>query len=636
MSARTVLVATAAGLLVAGGAGGYMLWNEQSQQSELDASAREAADAFARAWSSRTLDKATYVGTTPAAAAADFATTTRQLGNGNIQTAVASIKRQGSRANAEISVSWKVAGGQTFSWVDPITLEKVGDTWGVVAGNRSLWHPKLQTNDSFVVTVDPALRGEIKGRDGAGIMTNQPVFDIVLDPTKATPDSARRLERTTGVTGLRAKVVAAKASGSKATIDVVTYRASDFQARESDLRATAGVVVRERKQPLAPTKTFAQPLLGGVAPATAEMIKQNPSRYRAGMFVGTSGLQRQYEAQLAPTTGMQIRAQSQPDAVLFGAAGKNGTDLVTTLDPKVQEAAETALGKLPEGSVGAVVAIDVKTGGVLAAANAPTYGIERALSGRYSPGSTFKIVSAYELLRQGLDPNSQVPCPQNTTVDGLTFGNFEGESLGDPTFRDDFAHSCNTAFIESTKSFGANDLQRASALFGFGVDLTKATGVNGAYSGSVPASNGATDQAAMTIGQGRILASPLAVAGTAAAIARGSYLPPTLVTTPATGADRTPKPLDPRIVGEVKQMMRQTVTDGTATLVDGVSGGEVYAKTGTAEFVEGGRAGAHAWLAGWQGDVAFAVLVADVPSGKSGGTVAAPVARDFLEMLARS
>ncbi len=633
---RTVLATTTAGLMVAAGAGGYMLWNDHAEQQRLDDGANLAAANFASAWSNRTLEKATYVGTEPNAVAADFRSTTASLGNGNIRTSVASVKREGNQASAVIKVSWQVAGGQPFTWDDPITLERSGGTWGVVAGKRSLWHPKLQTNDRFLVNLDAGRRGEIKGRDGAGIMTNQTVYDIRLDPTKASPASALQMERATSVTGLSAKVVAAKASGSQAQIDVITYRKDDFEPRSSTIRSIEGAVVSERQQPLATSRTFGQPLLGNVGAVTADMIKKDPSTYRAGMYAGTSGLQRQYDSVLLPKSGMTIAAGSQPQTVLFGTGAKNGTDVVTTLDPKAQEAAEKALAKLPEGSVGAVVAIDVSKSTVLAAANAPTYGLERAVTGRYAPGSTFKVVSGYELVKKGLNPDTKVPCPQQTTIDGLAFRNFEGESLGDPTFRDDFAHSCNTAFVNSTKAFGAGDLQQAASMFGLGGDWSKSVGVDGAYTGNVPTSNGATDTAAMTIGQGRIQASPLALASMAASVARGSFVPPTLVTSPAQPGDRTPKALDVGVLAQLRQMMRQTVTAGSATLVNNIAGGDVYAKTGTAEFAEGGKTGAHAWLVGWQGNVAFAVLVANVSTGQTGGSVAAPVARDFLETYARS
>lgn len=636
MSARTVLATTTAGLLVAAGAGGYVFWDQHHQKQLADDAADNAAISFAQAWSTRHLDQASYVGTSGRAAQANFDTATAALGNGPIHASVESVNRNGDTAAASIKVSWSVGAGQTFDWSDPVTLAKSGKSWGVKVGDTSLWHPKLQANDRFVVRSNTGLRGEVLGKGGAAIMTNQTVYDISLDPAKATPATAARVATVTGSGQLVARLTKAKASGSKAPIFVVTYRQADYQTRASALEAD-GVVVAERKQPLAASKTFAQPILGSVGPVTAEMISKNPQLYRRGMYAGTSGLQRQYDSVMQPKGGLQIVAASNPGTSLFGAPPTNGSNLVTTLDPTVQAAAENALGKLGGNKAAAIVAIDVPSGNIIAAANAPTFGLERALTGHYSPGSTFKVTTAYQLMRKGLDPNSVVTCPQQLTVDGTTIRNFEGESLGSPTFVDDFAHSCNTAFTASAmKFFGPSDSKTGAAAFGIGGSWGDNVGYRGAYAGNVPVASGKTDQAAMSFGQGRIQVSPLAVAAMAGSVARGSFVPPALVTSPAPKGSRTPVALDAATVASLKVMMRKTVTDGTATLLANAPGGEVHAKTGTAEFSEGGKSGAHAWLAGWQGNVAFAVLVADVPAGQGGGTIAAPVARDFLTTLANT
>ncbi|MBK6856308.1 MAG: hypothetical protein IPG97_07080 [Microthrixaceae bacterium] len=78
-------------------------------------------------------------------------------------------------------------------------------------------------------------------------------------------------------------------------------------------------------------------------------------------------------------------------------------------------------------------------------------------------------------------------------------------------------------------------------------------------------------------------------------------------------------------------MMRDVVTDGTGSALQGVAGGPVHAKTGTAEFGTDDPPRSHAWITGWQGDVAFAVVVED---GGGGGAVAGPVAARFLNALA--
>ncbi|NHN56740.1 hypothetical protein G9U51_13230 [Calidifontibacter sp. DB0510] len=632
MSARAVLSTTAAGLLVAAGVGGYMLWDQRAQTTQQDDAARAAATAFARAWSARTLDQAPYVGTSPQAAASNFATATRALGSGRIQTAVGEVKRSGTNATAQISVRWTLPGGAVFSWTDPVALTTSSTgSWGVQVQQRSLWHPKLQANDAFTLSTQAGKRGEIRGKGGAGLMTNQTVHDVQLDLGTATIASARAVESITGVSGLVAK----KQAGGKGVVPVVTYRDDDYQERKRTLTSLPGVVVADRQQPLAPTRTFGQPFLGQVGAVTAEQLKKDP-KLTAGVYVGQGGLQGQYDALMRPTAGVVVSTRAQPSLTLFNSGAKDGSNLATTLDPAVQAAAEAALTKLGTDKVAAIVAIDVPTGNVLAVANGPAYGIERAVTGHYAPGSTLKVVTAYELMKKGLSPSAKVACPQEVTVDGLKIRNFEGETLGDPTFAEDFAHSCNTAFVGAGKNLGNGDLRDAALAFGIGGDWAKQTGVNGAYAGSVPVATSLTDKAASLFGQARTQTSPLALAAMAGTVARGSFVPPAIVTNPAPGGARTPKALDPAVTANLKSMMRLTVTDGTATLLGDTSGGDVYAKTGTAEFNEGGKAGANAWLAGWQGTIAFAVLVADVPAGQGGGTVAAPVARDFLNDLANN
>jgi len=99
------------------------------------------------------------------------------------------------------------------------------------------------------------------------------------------------------------------------------------------------------------------------------------------------------------------------------------------------------------------------------------------------------------------------------------------------------------------------------------------------------------------------------------------------------GADRAPKPVDAKAAAELRALMRLVVTNGTATgVISSVPGGPVYGKTGTAEYGTSNPPATHAWFVGWQGNVAFAVLV---ENGTSGATVAVPVAANFLENLQR-
>jgi cell division protein FtsI/penicillin-binding protein 2 len=224
-----------------------------------------------------------------------------------------------------------------------------------------------------------------------------------------------------------------------------------------------------------------------------------------------------------------------------------------------------------------------------------------------------------------------VNCPKTLVVDGRTMKNYEGEVLGMVPFSVDFAHSCNTAFVALASKMGNSDVRDAAKDLGVGAGWGNHLGVAGAFGGSVPVATSGTDRAATAFGQARTSVSPAALAVMAASVARGSYIEPALIRTPAVpGANRAPKPLNAKAAAELRDLMRLVVTKGTATkalgsVVPGVSG-----KTGTAEYGTASPPATRAWFVGWQGKVAFAVLVEE---GKSGAGVAAPIARSFLSKL---
>jgi cell division protein FtsI/penicillin-binding protein 2 len=97
---------------------------------------------------------------------------------------------------------------------------------------------------------------------------------------------------------------------------------------------------------------------------------------------------------------------------------------------------------------------------------------DRALAGRYPPGSTFKIVTAEALLTQGTTPDTQVQCSPEATVGGKRFTDFEGEALGAIPFGAAFAMSCNTAFVTAASRLPSGALAEAAESFGFGARYT--------------------------------------------------------------------------------------------------------------------------------------------------------------------
>ncbi|HET7822767.1 MAG TPA: penicillin-binding transpeptidase domain-containing protein [Ornithinibacter sp.] len=629
MRSRIALV-IAAVLVVAVGIGGALWWRQR--EADRDDAARAAVAAYAKAWSAKDLASVPFADD---ATKATFAPTVKDLGDATVKVTPSAVDRNGDTATGTLDVTWTLPGGVPWSYAVPVTVAADGDRWEVATPTQgSPWHPDLPAGKEFRLERTFGERGDLLDREGKPLMPLGTVHAVQIDPVNATPEAAAELETIVGATkgSLTQALAKATASGSKAPIPVITYRDADWAPRADRIGNLKGVIAPTSEQPLARTRTFAQPLLGSFGEVTAEMVTKSEGRYEAGDRAGRSGLQAQYDETLAGATGIRVTASGEGGATLFEKAATDGKDVETTLDPAVQEAAEKALVDSRLKVPGAVVAVDVKSGEVLAVANSPTTGFDRALTGRYPPGSTFKVATSYAYLTRGITtPAAKVPCPASVTVDGREFTNFAGESVsGSPTFFQDFTISCNTAFVGLSGKLADDDLPTAAKALGIDAGWGDTLGVSGTFDGSVPPTTGGTDTAAAAIGQGRVEVSPVSLAVMAGSVGRGTFVPPVLVKADGGGSPR-PVALDGTAVAQLRSMMASVVSSGTGTVLRNTPGGPVRGKTGTAEHGNDPNALPRNWFAGYQRGVAFAVLVEE---GKSGGTVAAPVAKKFLSNLA--
>ncbi|MGX2993045.1 penicillin-binding transpeptidase domain-containing protein [Streptomyces sp. JNUCC 64] len=345
---------------------------------------------------------------------------------------------------------------------------------------------------------------------------------------------------------------------------------------------------------------------------------------------GRGGLQYRYGERLAgkPADSVAIVGTSSGRtlATLHTSEGRPGRSVRTTLDRRTQRAAEAALRGLEKNA--AVVAVRPSTGEVLAAADNPPGGTNRSLLGRYAAGSDFKVVTAAALIAKGLRGETVVPCPRYARVNGQRFENQDLFSLPPgSTFRDGFARSCNTGIIGLRDRLDDDGLAEAAGWFGIGPEWSVGAAT---FDGSVPRNTSENDKAAAMIGQGRVEASPLVMASVAATVKDGTFRQPVLVPDAVRGRARATAPLPPATAAELRSLMRAVVTEGSGEALRGLPGAP-GAKTGTAEFGTGTPPRTHAWFIGFQGDLAFAVLIED---GGSGGADAGPVAASFLRKVA--
>jgi len=394
---------------------------------------------------------------------------------------------------------------------------------------------------------------------------------------------------------------------------------------------------------LAPTRDFARPIIGTVGEATKEDIDASSGAVVAGDQVGLSGLQKRYDAQMRGTPGVQVRlAAAKPDGnsaspsptpsptagaepvVLFEVKPLPGKPLTTTLNIDLQKLAEKTLANTKPAS--ALVAIRPSTAAIVAAANGKgNRGQSLATLGRAAPGSTFKIVSALALLRAGLTPQSSIKCSPTVTVNGRKFSNYSDyppNHMGTITFRTALAQSCNTAFIGQRGKLDEFSLSEAAGSLGFGIDYDVGFP---SFFGSVPDDPTATGRAAAMIGQGKVEASPMAMAAVVASVVAGETVIPHLLDSQQ--ATSTGKPLPDEEARQLRNMMRAVVTEGSGHVLGSLPGPAVLAKTGTAEYGISKPLKTHAWMLASQGDLAVAVFVND---GKSGSSTAGPLLRTFL------
>ncbi|MGZ0150058.1 penicillin-binding transpeptidase domain-containing protein [Kribbella sp. WER1] len=530
----------------------------------------------------------------------------------------------GSNCTQNLAVEAQLRGIGTMKWTSTATAVKTGDTWKIKASGDTIY-PGLGDNNYLKRVRALPARASIMDRNGVALTANRQVVIVgVASGTTATAATYAAFTKYLQVDGTKL-AARAKAAPAGQFVDAITIRAEEWTALRPKMQALPGVLTMGGTQSLPPTATFAKSIIGTMKTATADTLKNAGPTASAQDQVGTTGLQYAFQQQLAGTPGGTVTLRDGKTKMtiktVFSQQGAAGKPVKTTLDTNMQKAAEAALltSKLPAS----LVAVQASTGQILAAANGPQpSSYNRAFQGRYAPGSTFKIVTSAALLGAGETTTTPLPCTPTINVFGKTFKNYDGlTAYGAGTMQKAFNESCNTAFISQHAKLPKDAMTKTAAMFGIGRELNLSIG---AYGGQVPAPKDDVEEAASMIGQGTVTASPLAISLVAAAVDHGTAMKPVLVEG-KDAAGPAASPLPAATVAALRTFMRTTVTGGTASVLAG--SGTVAAKTGTAEVVVGGKVTTNAWMAGYRGDVAFAVIV---EGGASGSHTAGPILKTFL------
>ncbi len=499
----------------------------------------------------------------------------------------------------------------------------------------------------------PAVRGEILDRDGVPMALTLEARDVYANPSLVTAPRSEA-EQIAAILGRPQRGIreALTSSGTFAFVERQVDADVAAQLAELHLAGIGFLPVPKRYYPAGPV---ASQVLGFV----------NVDG------VGTTGLERQYDTELAGTAGertIEMSAQGQE------IAGGNqivreplpGSSLVLTIDRDLEFQAQEYLRRAVQENKakgGTVVVMDPRSGDIYAMATYPWFDpnafatfdgsrfVNRAVTDTWEPGSVNKTITAAAALESGsVTPTETFRVPGTRDVEGYTIHDAEPHGVEEMTLGDIIAHSSNVGASLVADRIGNEGMQRAFERFGFGSPT--GVGFPGEAAGLMPAPDRWTDltRATAAFGAG-VAVTPLQMASVYATIANGgTWVQPRLVaaTIDATGVRQdAPPPATHRVVRRstaemLTRMLAYVVQDGTGAQAQ-ITGYQVAGKTGTAKKLDASGRYVHRYVASFIGflpaarpRVVVAVII-DEPQTVYGGVAAAPlfqqVARYAIQRL---
>jgi penicillin-binding protein 2 len=537
-----------------------------------------------------------------------------------------------------------------------------------------------QSAQSFRYVEVPGLRGRIFDRNGEILADNRPAYAVALyceelrsagRYTALAADALiDQLALRLGLPRTITREQVAMHIRTSLPMPLILWQDVDYRtyAYLSEwAEELSGVVVLSMPKRIYPNGALAAHVIGYVGSPGKKLSNFTNSgrkwNYRLPELRGRAGLESRYDDILAGKSGeenLQVDSRGYTRDRWVCEEAIPGKDLTTTLDVRLQRAAEMALAGRP----GAVVALDPRNGDVLALASAPGYDlnqmipphagptlarlnvapgqpfINRAIQAQYAPGSVFKPFVAIAGQECGHNPDTLFDCSGIYTDYNCRLRCAQRYGHGELDLRQAIMKSCNPYFCTMGTQIGYDAILALAKSVGFG----DVTGIDlpAEADGFLPTPEwkerrhkskwNPVDTAQCAIGQGAITATPLQVAHATCAIAtRGKLYRPRLTTFgKKEGELQATLPWSHRALTNVIEGMKMTVRAGTGQTmqVDNVS---VAGKTGTAEYMDRGVRRKHVWCTAFApADNPEIVVSVMLDNGIGGGRDAGPVVQKVL------
>ncbi|NUS45717.1 MAG: penicillin-binding transpeptidase domain-containing protein, partial [Mycobacteriaceae bacterium] len=408
---------------------------------------RQAAEKFASAFAHRDVVAAARLTDQPEAAQAALTKAWTGLAATGLETDIGQVRTSGDTGTVDYAYRWRLAPGD-WSYHGTLQMDDSAGDWKVRWSSTAV-HPDLGADQELRVDATPAPMARVNTRSGPDVLVPGLVHAVLFDPDAAGPyaaSSAAQLaaELSRFDRGLTAQSIVESATAAGGAYQVITLRGSDFQPLAASLSVLPGVRFQDRAD-LLPTDP-------GFAPDVIGRVRQDV----VGSIRGTAGW-----------SVVTVNPNGRTADVLTEHAPQPVPSFTLTLDRAVQNAAQRAVDHPAEPAV--MVVLRPSTGELLAVAQNRAADAQGPLAttGRFPPGSTFKIVTAAAALAAGMaGPRTMVPCPGRVDVFTRTVPNYRGFALGTVPLTSAFAHSCNTTFAKLAGDMRPDALRRATAQLG--------------------------------------------------------------------------------------------------------------------------------------------------------------------------
>jgi penicillin-binding protein 2 len=522
-----------------------------------------------------------------------------------------------------------------------------------------------------------APRGSMLDREGRVLADNYPSFSVLLlrdSPTeveKLLPQIADGLNMT--LDELKQQIDSSRAMPKFQPIVIKPEaKPSDIafiESHRADIPVLEMLMVHRRRYPHGDLLANA---VGYVGEVSAEQVENSDSKLKPGDIVGKAGLEREYNETLMGTDGLrrvivnsigkEVGRLEQQDAI-------PGKPIQLTIDYDLQQIADSYMADRE----GAVVAMDGRTGEILAMVSRPTFDpndfavripaaewqslnadprtplLNRAIQGQLAPGSVFKIVMATAMLESKLLPETFTAfCPGHATFYGRTFHCWRPAGHGTVDLHKAIVDSCDVFFYTVGQRIGIEEIHK----YGAGLGLGQRTGIDlpSEDTGLMPSEEWkervyhqkwyAGETISVSIGQGAVTVTPVQLVRMVAAVSSGgNLLQPHLLKSFSARTDHFPLADD--TVEQVTQGMYGVINEGGTGSSLKLQNIEFSGKSGTAQLMsyEAGSKMGHkgketnGWFVGYAPRRNPEIVVAAVVQGSTehGGSTAGPVVRDIVK-----